>query len=103
MQAQGQKTCCRSRDGCHAFAAGPERMARPRPQGPRKHATLWVSIVLVGLLLCAAAALAQTPVAPMPRKVLVEDVRIQGNIQTPTHRIVPHIKTRAGQDYNEDL
>lgn len=58
--------------------------------------------VLAGLLLCAAAALAQTPVAPMPRKVLVEDVRLQGNIQIPTHRIMPFIKTRAGQDYNED-
>jgi outer membrane protein assembly complex protein YaeT len=59
--------------------------------------------VLGGLLLCITAAFAQTPVAPMPRKVQVEDVRIQGNVQIPTHRIVPFIKTRAGQDYSEDV
>src|SRR5258708_1059820 len=58
--------------------------------------------LLVGLLVCAAAALAQTQVAPMPRKVQVEDVKIQGNIQIPTHRIIPFIKTRAGQDFNEE-
>jgi outer membrane protein assembly complex protein YaeT len=58
--------------------------------------------VLGGLLLCIAAAFGQTPVAPVPRKVQVEDVRLQGNVQIPTHRIMPHIKTRAGQDYSED-
>jgi outer membrane protein assembly complex protein YaeT len=58
--------------------------------------------LLLGLLAGAAAAYAQTQVAPMPRKIQIEDVRIQGNIQIPTHRIMPFIKTRAGQDYNEE-
>jgi outer membrane protein assembly complex protein YaeT len=58
--------------------------------------------LLLGLWVCAMAAYAQTQIAPTPRKVQVEDVRIQGNIQIPSHRIMPHIKTRAGQDYNEE-
>jgi outer membrane protein assembly complex protein YaeT len=59
-----------------------------------------VAVLVVLLSLAAATGMAQN--APMPRKVLVEDVRIQGNVQIPTYRIVPYIKTRAGQDYNED-
>src|SRR5262245_14769664 len=58
--------------------------------------------LLLALLLCAAAGYAQTSVTPLSRKVQIEDVRVQGNVQIPTHRIVPYIKTRAGQDYNED-
>src|SRR5262249_11663482 len=48
------------------------------------------------------AAFGRRSGAAGPRKVLVEDVRIQVNVQIPTHRIVQFIKTRAGQDYNED-
>jgi outer membrane protein assembly complex protein YaeT len=58
--------------------------------------------LLLGLFACAAAAYAQTQVAPMPHKVQIEDVRIQGNVQIPTHRIMPFLKARAGQDYNEE-
>jgi len=68
---------------------------------PRSRRVRWLA-ASAGLLTCVATALAQTSVAPVPRKVLVEDVRVQGNVQIPTHRIVPYIKTRAGQDYNED-
>jgi outer membrane protein assembly complex protein YaeT len=59
-------------------------------------------VLLAGLLACVAPARALSQVAPMPRKVQVEDVKIQGNIQTPTQRIMPYIKTRPGQDYNEE-
>lgn len=68
---------------------------------PRSRRVRWLA-GCAGLLTCVAAALAQVSVAPAPRKVLVEDVRIQGNVQIPPHRIIPYIKTRAGQDYNED-
>src|SRR5262245_65889647 len=68
---------------------------------PRFCRMRWLAL-LAGLLTCAAAVHAQTPAAPSSRKVLIEDVRVQGNVQIPTHRITPFIKTRPGQDYNED-
>lgn len=61
-----------------------------------------VAAGLAGLFLLAAVSMAQNQVAPMPRKVQIEDIRIQGNLTIPSHRIVPFIKSRAGQDYNED-
>jgi outer membrane protein assembly complex protein YaeT len=60
------------------------------------------SAALAGLLLCTAAILAQTTAVPLARKVLIEDIKWQGNLTIPTQRIVPYIKTRAGQEYNED-
>jgi outer membrane protein assembly complex protein YaeT len=68
----------------------------------RRRCRMRLPALLAGLLLCVAAARGQTQVAPMPRKVQVEDVKIQGNIQTPAQRIMPFIKTRPGQDYNEE-
>src|SRR5437870_4172683 len=67
----------------------------------RRRSRMRCSVVLAGLLAVGAAAFAQTS-APTPRKVQIEDIRIQGNVQIPTYRIVPFLKTRAGQDYSEE-
>src|SRR4051794_13534136 len=53
--------------------------------------------VLAGLLLLAAAALAQ--VGAPAGKLTVSDVIIQGNRHVPTEQIRTLLKTRPGQEY----
>jgi outer membrane protein assembly complex protein YaeT len=73
--------------------------------------------VLLGLLVCGPACLAQGPDTPAPggvgvgrpvviesarAKVQVADVIIQGNKKTPSQNILPHIKTRPGVEFNQE-
>jgi outer membrane protein insertion porin family len=54
--------------------------------------------VLVGMVLCSVAGLAQT-VLP---KIIVEDVVPQGNRSVPSQRIIGLIKTRPGSEYLQE-
>jgi outer membrane protein assembly factor BamA len=59
---------------------------------------------LVGLLLCGVVCLGQTSTAPPAGagKMIVADVRIQGNHTVAAQQISALIKTRAGAEYNEE-
>jgi outer membrane protein insertion porin family len=54
--------------------------------------------VVLGLLLCGRAALAQSPVAP--GKVLISDVIITGNQRMSTEQIKVRLHTQPGNEYN---
>jgi outer membrane protein assembly complex protein YaeT len=53
--------------------------------------------VLVGLLLCGAVGLAQSPAA----RVMVHDVVPDGLHAVPAQQVMANIKTRPGQEYNQ--
>ncbi|HVS38171.1 MAG TPA: outer membrane protein assembly factor BamA [Gemmataceae bacterium] len=58
--------------------------------------------VLLGVLLCGMACLAQTGPAPTGR-VFVADVLVQGNKLIPTQQIMAMVKTRAGALYSPEM
>ncbi|MFL5244159.1 MAG: outer membrane protein assembly factor BamA [Gemmataceae bacterium] len=60
----------------------------------------WQARVLAGLLLCSAVCPAQTPDTP---KVLIADVKIGSKpVVVPAQRIMSLIKTRPGQEFNQE-
>lgn len=69
--------------GTERFASGVRRGAR----------------ALLGLLLCAAISMAQSP---PPAKLMVADVIPQGNRSVSSEKIMGLVKTRPGKEYSQD-
>src|SRR6516162_9612491 len=57
--------------------------------------------VLLGMLLCGAACLAQLP--PQTNKLMVGDVRIQNNRLVPTQQIMALLKTKPNTEYDPEV
>ena len=62
-----------------------------------------VGAVLVGILLCGAACLAQTTTPPGKGKVTVADILIRGNKRMPTQNVMALLKTRVGGEYKPEV
>jgi outer membrane protein insertion porin family len=58
--------------------------------------------VLLGVLLCGMACLAQSPTPAPAGRVFVGDVLVQGNRLVPTAQVMTQIKTRPGEVYDAD-
>ena len=62
----------------------------------------WLAAFLGMAVLGESVLQAQTPPAPPPEE-LVTQVRVVGHGKVPVEKILPHIKTRAGRPFNQEL